>query len=258
QRDIYGQADLQQDDMDPDARQFKPTEAEVATRPRRAVDAGARMPNLEKSNCGYNMVDDDETIVLDCQVKVYARDLGDGQVVFCPVCETTIDKSAGHQASAVTIERESGQIVIYCFNCSVLNVDIQCGYQKINWQGREDISLNGDYRLDLLNAHMGTGKTHAVREHLDTEKYDLVIIDECVFVQYHFLGGTITTTLPDILRTFQKILRESPKVIALQHRIPETTIAFYMDCMSLPAGSAAIIRRRVSSPVVLHPMQVRT
>ncbi|KAK9350029.1 hypothetical protein V1523DRAFT_447049 [Lipomyces doorenjongii] len=31
-----------------------------------------------------------------------------------------------------------------------------------------------------------------------------------------------------------------------------------MDCMSLPAGSPGTIRRRVNSPIVLHPMQVLT
>ncbi|KAK9349637.1 hypothetical protein V1523DRAFT_176431 [Lipomyces doorenjongii] len=343
QRELYGEAHEQPDNMNADARQFKPVDDEVGTRPRRAAVGVVRLPNPAKGECGYNMVDDDEIIVLDCRVKVFARDLGDGQGVFCPVCETEIDRTAGRdgkwvvadgvgEASAVTIERESGQIVIYCFNCSVLNVVVQCGDQygfvaegdevvqldgarKINWRGREDISFDGEYRLYLLDAPMGTGKTHAVREYLranpalkvisitfrqalarylskeldltcyldkgfwapttdrsrcvicldsiaklqvDTERYDLVVIDECVFVQYHFLAGTITTTLPNILATFQQILRNTPRVIAMQHRIPETTIAFYMECMSLPAGCRSIVRRRVNSPVVLHPMQVLT
>ncbi|KAK9388137.1 hypothetical protein V1515DRAFT_635337 [Lipomyces mesembrius] len=63
--------------------------------------------------------------------------------------------------------------------------------------------------------------------------------DECVSVPYHFLAGTITTTLPD-------------------HRIPETSIAFYMDCVGLTAGDPSIVKRKVNSPVVLHPMHVLT
>ncbi|KAK9242309.1 hypothetical protein V1506DRAFT_571924 [Lipomyces tetrasporus] len=120
QRELYREADQQPDDMDPAARQFRPTGDVVTTRPRRAATGVIRLPNAVKSDCGYNMVDDDETIVLDCRVKMFARDLGDGQVVFCPVCETAIDKSAGRdgkwvvadgigEASAVTIERETGQ-----------------------------------------------------------------------------------------------------------------------------------------------------
>ncbi|KAK9388816.1 hypothetical protein V1515DRAFT_596114 [Lipomyces mesembrius] len=88
--------------------------------------------------------------------------------------------------------------------------------------------------------------------------YDLVVIDECVFVQYHFLAGTITTTLPEVLAAFTKIVTESPRVIAMQHRIPETSIAFYMDCMGLNAGDQSIVKRKVNSPVVLHPMHVLT
>ncbi|KAK9316147.1 hypothetical protein V1524DRAFT_427543 [Lipomyces starkeyi] len=112
------------------------------------------------------------------------------------LCETAMDKTAGRngkwdvadgvgEASAVTIERETGQVVIYCFNCSVLSVVLQCGEQygfgaegdevvelgearKINWHCRQDISFDGDYRLFLLDAPMGTGKTHAVREYLRT------------------------------------------------------------------------------------------
>ncbi|KAK9375162.1 uncharacterized protein V1513DRAFT_52083 [Lipomyces chichibuensis] len=82
-------------------------------------------------------------------------------------------------------ERPGRSIVIYCFNCSVLSVVIQCGDQygfvaegdevvqlgesrKINWHGRQDISFDVDYRLFLLDAPMGTGKTNAVREYLRT------------------------------------------------------------------------------------------
>ncbi|KAK9357111.1 hypothetical protein V1504DRAFT_501085 [Lipomyces starkeyi] len=196
QREIYGEPDWQPDDMEAVARQFQP-DARLDRGPRR-VDAGAAdlIRRLDRdSTAGYNMVDEDETLVLDCGVRVFARDVGDGQGVFCPVCETQVDKSRGRdgkwivaagigEASAVAMERETGQVVLYCFNCSVLNVVIQCSGQygfvaegdeivqlgaeskKINWRGRPDITFDGNYRLFFLDAPMGTGKTHAVREYL--------------------------------------------------------------------------------------------
>ncbi|KAK9328763.1 hypothetical protein V1520DRAFT_202937 [Lipomyces starkeyi] len=123
------------------------------------------------------------------------------------------------------------------------------------------------YRLFFLDAPMGAGKTHAIREYRianrwlsvlsitfrqslarylsselgltcylddgfwrpdadrsrcvvcldgigklgsDPDAYDLIIIDECVFVQYHFLAGTITVTLAEILRVFQGLLVMRP------------------------------------------------
>ncbi|KAK9428233.1 hypothetical protein V1505DRAFT_294059, partial [Lipomyces doorenjongii] len=186
----------------------------------------------------------------------------------------------------------------------------------INWQGRHDVSFDGDYRLYFLDAPMGTGKTHAVREYLTAnpalsvlsitfrqslarylskelnldcylddgfwsqardrrrrcvvcldsipklgptlDRYDLVVIDECVFVEYHFLAGTIKSTLPQVLRVFQRILRDAARVICMQHRIPESTIAFYMSCMEIEAGSRDVVRRKIVAPVVLHPMKVLT
>ncbi|KAK9235219.1 hypothetical protein V1525DRAFT_390669 [Lipomyces kononenkoae] len=59
---------------------------------------------------------------------------------FCPICETQVDKSAGRdgkwvvaggvgESSAVAIERKTGQVILYCFNCSTLSVVIQCSDQ---------------------------------------------------------------------------------------------------------------------------------
>jgi hypothetical protein len=83
-----------------------------------------------RSDAGYNMIDDDEVIVLDSGARILCRDLADGQVVwYSPLCETNVDKQAGRDgkwiidsgigtASATCIARETGQMVIYCFNCS--------------------------------------------------------------------------------------------------------------------------------------------
>ncbi|KAK9384143.1 hypothetical protein V1515DRAFT_583226 [Lipomyces mesembrius] len=173
--------------------------------------------------------------------------------------------------------------------CTVLNVVIQCGDQsgfvpegdevvdlgrtrKINWEGLDDITFDREYRLFFwmrlwaqekrmrYSLARYLSKELGLKCYLDKDFWDQIVavIDECVFVQYHFLAGTITTTLPEVLAAFTKIVTESPRVIAMQHRIPETSIAFYMDCMGLTAGDPSIVKRKVNSPVVLHPMHVLT
>ncbi|KAK9390021.1 hypothetical protein V1515DRAFT_519091, partial [Lipomyces mesembrius] len=89
-------------------------------------------------------------------------------------------------------------------------------------------------------------------------EYDLVVIDECVFVQYHFLSGTMSLNLPVIMDAFRRFMRSTQKVIIMQHRVPESTISFYMECMSLQWGVDAVVRRKVVAPVVLHPMKIVT
>ncbi|KAK9345822.1 hypothetical protein V1522DRAFT_442685 [Lipomyces starkeyi] len=336
---LYGSANAQPDHMHPNARMFRPApvaEGRLAANEHPAV-RGHHLQNLDRTtNAEHHMVDDDELIVLDSGRKVYARELGDEQVVFCPVCETQVDKSAGRNGkwvvdagigrpSAVTMVRANDEVVFYCFSCQVLNVVLECGEQygfapshdevirlgetpKLNWSGRQDISFDDYCRLYLLDAPMGTGKTHAVRQYLrrrpqlsvlsitfrqalarylsqelglkcylddnfwspetdrsrcmiclDNAAYDLVIIDECVFVMHHFLAGTMTVNLPNIVDAFRFYLRSARKVIAMQHRIPESCIAFYMHCMALPWDlNNAVIRRKVECPVVLHPMRVLT
>ncbi|KAK9485372.1 hypothetical protein V1527DRAFT_134380, partial [Lipomyces starkeyi] len=80
------------------------------------------------------------------------------------------------------------------------------------------------------------------------DAYDLVVIDECVFVEYHFLAGTITHMLAQVLRTFQNFLHDARRVICMQHRISDPTIAFYMSCMDLGAESQDVVRRKVTAP----------
>ncbi|KAK9328035.1 hypothetical protein V1520DRAFT_13625 [Lipomyces starkeyi] len=163
------------------------------------------------------------------------------------------------------------------------------------------------HRLFFLDAPMGTGKTHCVREYLranswlsvlsitfrqslarylssefglscyldngfwapdataqrtrcvicldsigklrpEAEPYDLIIIDECVFVQYHFLAGTITDRLPDVMRTFDRLLQDSGRVIYMQHRIPE----------NYGHGRGQPWSRSAESKCGLHPMKVLT
>ncbi|KAK9235705.1 hypothetical protein V1525DRAFT_390235 [Lipomyces kononenkoae] len=91
------------------------------------------------------------------------------------------------------------------------------------------------------------------------DRYELIVIDECVFVEYHSLAGTIKNALPQVLKMFQRLLDEAGRVICMQHRIPESTIAFYMSCMGIGAeDSNVVVRRKVLAPSVLHPMKVLT
>ncbi|KAK9389352.1 hypothetical protein V1515DRAFT_578430 [Lipomyces mesembrius] len=163
---------------------------------------------------------------------------------------------------------------------------------KLNWDGRVDVSLDDPCRLYVLDAPMGAGKTHTcitfrqslakvsprrtcanatsmmtfgrrdrtIAVALDNVDmpYDLVLIDECVFVEFHFLFGTMGANLPRVMNSFQSFLRSSRKVVAMQHRIPESTVSFYMEPMSLAWGVDRVIRRKLVSLVVLHPMKVVT
>ncbi|KAK9363942.1 hypothetical protein V1504DRAFT_430056 [Lipomyces starkeyi] len=55
--------------------------------------------SLTEAHMGnITMVDDDEVVVLENGTKVSARELGDQQVVFCPVCDTKIGTSAGQRS----------------------------------------------------------------------------------------------------------------------------------------------------------------
>ena len=109
------------------------------------------------------------------------------QIVYCPACETTKDKSAGlfglwkngtgfGTASAKVLERENGDKMIYSFNCAITTAVIECSDQygfipgvdelvetphsKLNWQRRVDIDLDMNFKLLVIDAPMGTGKTH--------------------------------------------------------------------------------------------------
>ncbi|KAK9389519.1 hypothetical protein V1515DRAFT_630449 [Lipomyces mesembrius] len=45
----------------------------------------------------------------------------------------------------------------------------------------------------------------------EVEAYDLIIIEECVFVQYHFVAGAVTNKLPEVMRMFEQSKSHSPK-----------------------------------------------
>ncbi|KAK9321296.1 hypothetical protein V1517DRAFT_374862 [Lipomyces orientalis] len=129
-----------------------------------AVEDGQVVPNEElvarggrgKTRVQYNMVDDDELIVLENGAKVFARELCDQQVVFCLSAgrngKWVFDSGLG-TPSAVTLVRNNDEVVFYCFSCTVMNVVLECDDQygfvpnaeevvqlgdvKLNWDGRQ-------------------------------------------------------------------------------------------------------------------------
>ncbi|KAK9494960.1 hypothetical protein V1508DRAFT_460003 [Lipomyces doorenjongii] len=91
---------------------------------------------------------------------------------------------------------------------------------------------------------------YKVRANIDAPRMSIRPIS--LLGRYH--GNQLTACdgcIPDILTS-------SRKVIVMQHRIPESAISFYMDCMALAWGVDPVIRRKVLTPVVLHPMKVVT
>ncbi|KAK9364496.1 hypothetical protein V1509DRAFT_643626 [Lipomyces kononenkoae] len=94
---LYGSADDQPNHMDEEARMFRPTpgQNEADGRPYDGIGLHPQALNDSTEHGPSDMVDDDELVVLESGVKVFARELGDEQVVFCPVCETGLDKTAG-------------------------------------------------------------------------------------------------------------------------------------------------------------------
>ncbi|KAK9257739.1 hypothetical protein V1519DRAFT_480522 [Lipomyces tetrasporus] len=149
QRDIYRDPENQRVDMSADARMFQPADEQLEPANNAAVVRARDVPT--RSDAGYNMIDDDEQIALDTGRKVLCRDLTDGQVVYCPLCETTVDRTAG----------SVGKWVLDCgvgdpSAAVTLTVVIQCadqygfvaerdemvhlgGNHKINWEGQQDI-----------------------------------------------------------------------------------------------------------------------
>ncbi|KAK9457761.1 hypothetical protein V1511DRAFT_455084, partial [Dipodascopsis uninucleata] len=112
----------------------------------------------------------------------------------------------------------------------------------INAHDRCVVCLDHIYKLDITRA----------------SSYDLIVVDECVFVQYHFLGGTVNNNFSMVMGAFTTFLTEASKVIIMQ-QLPESTIAFYMERMSLTLNKAhpgEVVRKKVHAPLVLHPMVV--
>ncbi|KAK9490420.1 hypothetical protein V1508DRAFT_270383 [Lipomyces doorenjongii] len=55
--------------------------------------------------------------------------------------------------------------------------------------------------------------------------------------------------LLNVLTMFQRLLRNCERCICLQHRIPETTVSFYMNAMEISAGTDEDVKRKVSGLV---------
>lgn len=295
------------------------------------------------------MIDEDEQVVLESQRVIKARDLADGDFLYCNSCEVVVDKGtltgkwrllAGiGTCSARAKERQNGEMFIKCFNCGKFTNIIQvydqygfepepgeiipyCGdenHRQLNSGGRRDFSFyTTRAKLLFLDAPMGTGKTHAMKEFINnpnhlskkvlvitfrislaqylakqfqllsyqcegffdinpdsakylrcvicldsiwrlppTIKYDFVVLDECTFIMYHFLAGTIRTRMDDTVKTFKRILKEAGLVVCMQHRIPDSSISFYMNCCQIAYEDRKekVWRRKYVCPVILKPLR---
>lgn len=267
--------------------------------------------------------------------KVFARTLQDGQIVFCPRCETSLykpdnrnslwvrDKGVGIP-SAKVLQLKSGGMAIWCFNCDSMTVILLVGdqygfvpecheiietpHKYLNFEGKEDVCFESNFRVLFLDAPMGAGKTEVAGRFINSNPrlriisitfrislaeylaerwqlncyrstsfygtnqedrcvvcldsifklksrrpYDVVLIDEATFVQYHFLCGTISDQMDLVIQTFKFILSTSKKVILMQHRIPDSTIGFYLDACSVQWGNPSVVRKKLDRPVTLHP-----
>ncbi|KAK9320208.1 hypothetical protein V1517DRAFT_329958 [Lipomyces orientalis] len=133
---------------------------EIATRPRKTA------AHAEKGDCGYNMVDDDESIVLDCRVKMFCARTWRREGCALPGCEHRqkcrprweVGRCEWRgRTSTVKIERETAQVSMYCFNCSVLNVVIQRGDQYRFVAERDELvhhdEFQGPSRAYIITFH---------------------------------------------------------------------------------------------------------
>ena len=58
--------------------------------------------------------------------------------------------------------------------------------------------------------------------------------------------------MESVISKFRSILRCAGRVVIMQHRIPESTIAFYTNAMGLQWDDVSVTRRKLDRPVTLH------
>jgi len=286
------------------------------------------------------LIDDDEKVFVTQQHWLFARDLEPEMIIFCPHCETNINKFGGRHSlwvpsegmgaqSARVIGRPTGEKVIWCFNCEILTVVLECSDQygfiaeqdemidlgQRNYLNSEQV-VDVDYgalgkKLVIVDAPMGRGKTVSIKKYIDTlpkthrilsisfrislsrylaqqldlkcyqdnnfwnemdysrcvvcldslwkvlrddTPYDLVVIDECTFVQYHFVSGTIKDYLVQCVEAFKYFINTAGRVVIMQHRIPESTISFYQNILGVEKES--VLRRKLTIPTTVYPIRL--
>lgn len=92
---------------------------------------------------------------------------------------------------------------------------------------------------------------------IDIEEYDLIVIDEATFVQYHLLSGTIQpNAITSTLTKLKLYLQSASKVILMQHRIPDASINFYCNLISCdPFDTNIVTKKKFDKPTVLQPLK---
>ncbi|KAI8575167.1 hypothetical protein K450DRAFT_263007 [Umbelopsis ramanniana AG] len=85
--------------------------------------------------------------------------------------------------------------------------------------------------------------------------YDILLLDEGTFLQYHFVSGTKKGELAEVIDVFKCQLQNAKKVIVMHDRIPESTIDFYANLMGLnPDNKSEVTKRKFEKPTPLRPV----
>ncbi|KAI9469958.1 MAG: hypothetical protein EXX96DRAFT_623544 [Benjaminiella poitrasii] len=160
------------------------------------------------------------------------------------------------KSSMKILMTHSGESIVYCFDCNLTMLILNCGdqygfyasleklsimpYRKLSYDGRVDINLASLKKVGFLDAPMGSGKALVTEQYVQNNlkeithgKYDVIIIDEVIFVQLYLALGAIKTSILSILSKFKTLLQSATKLIMMQHRLPQITLSFYCNTMKL-------------------------
>ncbi|CEP12324.1 hypothetical protein [Parasitella parasitica] len=91
----------------------------------------------------------------------------------------------------------------------------------------------------------------------EDEAYDVIIIDEATFVQYHLVAGTIPANeITIVLQKLKLLLQGANKIVFMQHRIPDTSINFYCNLIQCDPNDRNIVtKQKFDAPTVLQPLK---
>ena len=107
-----------------------------------------------------------------------------------------------------------------------------------------------DFHSDPKNQEYCIVCLNSLEKITHVPKYDLLVIDECVFVHYHFASNTIRN--PGVIYTaLIRLIGECTNLILLQHRIPIETIDWYTSIMRQTKNQITIKRWKVDEPTEL-------
>lgn len=87
--------------------------------------------------------------------------------------------------------------------------------------------------------------------------YDILILDECLFIKTHLVMGTISSVyMENTIFRLCKYFRETKQIIMMQHEITNNCIEFYCSLNGLSPNSSNIKKFKFQKKVDLLPLQV--